>query len=105
MLVSLSLYRTVEWCCSLYIKSQTGHATTVKNISKGVATAHGRSHGKKYSYSMLSQLFSGFGTHGSVCKKKTFLGCWEWASCSVLNNTVLLYYLVAGRVGGEIIET
>lgn len=29
MFVSLSFYHTVEWGCSLYVKSQTGHATTV----------------------------------------------------------------------------
>lgn len=77
-------------------------------IGKDVATAYGCSHGEKYvvfSYGMLSQLFSGFGTHGSGFKRKTFLVCWECASCPVLNNTVLLYCLVGGRAGGEMVET
>jgi len=74
-------------------------------IGKDMATARVCSHGEKYivlSYGMLSQLFSGLGTCASGCKRKTFLVCCECAICSVLHSTVLLYRLVAGRVGGEI---
>lgn len=92
-LVNFDLHKWLLWVTGMLVNMCPQH--TVAAMAKKYIV---------FSYDMLSQLFSGFGTHGSGCKRKTFPVCWECASCSVLNNTVLLYSLVARTVGGKIIE-
>lgn len=63
-LVKFDLHKSLLWVTGMLVNMCPQHTVAVM--------------AKKYivfSYDMLSQLFSGFGTHGSGCKRKTFPVC------------------------------